>query len=64
MSAENSTNIQEVTIPVTEILDADYKKVDINLIVNDCSHLNTEEQSKLKILLYRYKSLFDSTLES
>ena len=62
MSAEDSANIQEAIIYTTEILDADYKKVDINLIINNCSYLNTDEQSKLKSLLYSCKSLFDSTL--
>ena len=47
---------------ITEILDADYKKADINLVVNDCLHLNMEEQSKLKSLLYHYEALFNGTL--
>ena len=62
MSVEDSINIQEATIRATEILDADYKKAGINLIVNDCSYLTTEEQSKLQSLLYCYESLFNSTL--
>ena len=47
---------------VTEILDTDYKKVGINLVANDCLHLNMDEQSKLKSLLYHYEFLFNSTL--
>ncbi len=54
---------QDATKPVTQILDAKYKKADIQSIVQDnCKHLSTNHQKKLLQLLKKYKSLFDGTL--
>jgi hypothetical protein len=48
---------------VTRILDAKYKKVDLQSIVsNNCKHLNTDQQKKLLQLLKKYELLFDGTL--
>jgi hypothetical protein len=54
---------QDATKRVTQILDAKYKKADLQSIVRDnCKHLSTNQQKKLLQLLNKYKLLFDSTL--
>jgi hypothetical protein len=54
---------QDATKRVTWILDAKYKKSDLQAIVRDnCKHLSADQQKKLLQLLKKYKSLFDSTL--
>jgi hypothetical protein len=54
---------QDATKHVTQILDAKYKKADLQSIVrDDCKHLSTNHQKKLLQLLKKYDSLFDSTL--
>jgi hypothetical protein len=48
---------------VTRILDAKYKKADLQTIVRDnCKHLSTDQQKKLLQLLKKYELLFDGTL--
>ncbi len=45
-----------------DILDAKYKKADLQLIVrDDCKHPSTDQQKKLLQLLKKYESLFDGT---
>jgi hypothetical protein len=47
----------------TQILDAKYKKADLQAIVRDnCKHLSTDQQKKLLQLLKKYESLFNGTL--
>ncbi len=54
---------QDATKHVTRILDAKYKKTDLQAIVRDnCKHLSVDQQKKLLQLLKKYKSLFDGTL--
>ena len=54
---------QDATKRVTQILDAKYKKADLQSIVqNNCKHLSANHQKKLLQLLKKYKSLFDGTL--
>jgi hypothetical protein len=54
---------QYATKRVTWILDAKYKKADLQAIVRDnCKHLSTDQQKKLLQLLKKYESLFDGTL--
>ena len=44
-------------------LDVKYKKSDIKTAIEmTCEHLSVEEKVSLKILLHRYKILFDGTL--
>jgi hypothetical protein len=51
---------QDATKRVTRILDAKYKKADLQAIVRDnCKHLSTNQQKKLLQLLKKYKLLFD-----
>jgi hypothetical protein len=54
---------QDATKLVTQILDAKYKKANLQAIVRDnCKHLSTDQQKKLLQLLNKYKLLFDGTL--
>ncbi len=53
---------QDTTKCVTQILDAKYKKADLQSIVRDnCKHLSTNQQKKILQLLKKYESLFDGT---
>ena len=47
---------------ITRILDATYKKTDLEKITSECQHLNIEERELLLTLLTKYESLFDGTL--
>jgi hypothetical protein len=54
---------QDATKCVTRILDAKYKKADLQSIVRDnCKHLSANHQKKLLQLLKKYELLFDGTL--
>jgi hypothetical protein len=54
---------QDATKRVTWILDAKYKKADLQAIVrDDCMHLSADHQKKLLQLLKKFESLFDGTL--
>jgi hypothetical protein len=56
-------NTQDATKGVTRILDAKYKKADLQSIVRDyCKDLSTDQQKKLLQLLKKYEMLFDGTL--
>ncbi len=56
-------NTQDATKRVMRILDAKYKKADLQAIVRDnCKHLSANQQKKLLQLLKKYESLFDGTL--
>ena len=48
---------------VVKILDAKYEKANLpDIVQNNCSHLNSEEQSKLLEVLNGFENLFDGTL--
>ncbi len=54
---------QDATNRATQILDADYKKADLQLVVRDnCKHLEFDQQKKLLQLLKKYELLFDGIL--
>jgi hypothetical protein len=54
---------QDATKHATGILDANYKKADLQLVVRDnCKHLKVDQQKQLLQLLMKYESLFDGTL--
>ncbi len=54
---------QDATKRVTRILDANYKRADLQSIVKDkCKHLTADQQKKLLQLLTKYESLFDGSL--
>jgi hypothetical protein len=56
-------NTEDTTKRVERILDAKYKKADLQSIVRDnCKHLSADQQKKLVQLLKKYEPLFDGTL--
>jgi len=56
-------SIEEATQRAVRILDANYKKADLQAIVNDnCTHLSSNDQKKLLELLTEFEPLFDGTL--
>jgi hypothetical protein len=61
--AMESQSTQDATKRVTQILDANYHKADLQSIVTDkCKHLSADQQKKLLQLLTKYESLFEGTL--
>ena len=53
---------EEATKRVVQILDANYKKADLQAVVKVCTHLSSEEQEMLLELLTNYEPHFDGTL--
>jgi hypothetical protein len=54
---------QDMTERATQILDANYKKADLQSVVRDnCKHLNIDQQKQLLQLLKKYELLFNGTL--
>ncbi len=54
---------QDATKRATWILDARYRKPDLQSVVtNNCKHLSVNQQKNLLQLLKKYESLFDGTL--
>ena len=54
---------QDATVCATQMLDAEYKKADLQSVVRDnCKHLKVDQQKKLLQLLMKYESLFNCTL--
>ncbi len=52
---------QDATKCVMRIIDAKYKKADLQSIVGDiCKHLNANQQKKLLQILKKYETLFDA----
>ena len=52
-----------VTNQVTQILDANYEKVDLPKVVDaHCRHLNVQQRNDLLQLLIQHEELFDGTL--
>ncbi len=63
--AEDRRNYQPIEQEMqrmTDILDAKYKKADLNQIASSADHLTNSEQSSLLALLKKYEGLFDGTL--
>ncbi|MFM8588489.1 MAG: RNase H-like domain-containing protein [Bacteroidota bacterium] len=60
--AKEPASTEEATKRVVRILDANYKKANLQEIVNSCTHLSSEEQEMLLELLTEYEPLFDGTL--
>ena len=55
-------SVRESMARIKRILDATYKKADLEKITSECQHLNVEERESLLTLLTKYESLFDGTL--
>ena len=54
---------EEATNRVVRILDANYKKADLQAVVKDnCTHLSANKQKQLLELLTDFEPLFDGTL--
>ena len=53
---------EEETRRVLKILDSDYKKADLEEVVNSADNLNQEQQNQLLKLLKDFEELFDGTL--
>ncbi len=54
---------QDATQRAMQILDAKYRKADLQSVVRDkCKHLSANQQKKLLQLLKKYESLFNGTL--
>jgi hypothetical protein len=53
---------QDATERAMQILDANYKKADLQSVVHNCKHLKVDQQKQLLQILRKYESLFDSTL--
>ena len=61
--AMDPQSTQDATKHVTQILDANYKRADLQSIVKDkCKHFTANQQTKLLQLLTKYEPLFDGTL--
>ncbi len=55
---------EEATQHVIHILDAKYKKADLQSVVDtNCPHISLPDQNKLLDLLTKYEDLFDGTLD-
>eukprot|EP00804_Cyclotella_cryptica_P022617 CCRYP_009509-RA/>CCRYP_009509-RA protein AED:0.21 eAED:0.21 QI:0/-1/0/1/-1/1/1/0/112 len=56
-------SMQKVTQHVVKIIDANYKKADLQSIVStNCTHLSLQDQNSLLELLTEFEELFDGTL--
>ncbi len=54
---------EDATKCATRILDAKYRKADLQPVVReDCKHLKVDQQKKSLQLLRKYEPLFDGTL--
>ena len=59
---DDQRHLQNSMKLVKNILDANYHKVNLVKVTNNCKHLVTSERTKLLSLLQRYKPMFDRTL--
>ena len=57
-----TSSLDDATERIKSILDAKYEPADINDIVANCNHLNSNQKQDLFQLLYDFKDLFDGTL--
>ena len=61
-SCKEPKSTEEATKRVVRILDANYKKANLQEVVDTCTHLSSEERNMLLELLTNYEPLFDGTL--
>ena len=61
-STQEPESIKSERSRLVKILDADYKPADIDEIVMKADNLNEEQKDSLRILLNKYKTLFDGSL--
>jgi hypothetical protein len=60
----NYQPIEQEMQRMTDILEAKYKKADLNQIAYSADHLMSSKQSSLLALLKKYEDLFDGTLSA
>ena len=60
--AHEPTSTEQATQRAVKILDAKYKKADLQAVVTYCTQLNSVEKNKLLELLKKFEPLFDGTL--
>ena len=60
--AHEPTSTEQATQRAVKILDAKYKKADLQAVVTNCTQLNSVEKNKLLELLKKFEPLFDGTL--
>jgi hypothetical protein len=61
-SCKEPKSMEEATNHVVRILDANYKKANLQEVVDTCTHLSPEDKSMLLEFLTEYEPLFDGTL--
>ena len=54
--------IREELYEAIRIRDSDYKKADLDQVVNSIPHLTEEQKSQVRTMLYQYESLFEGKL--
>ena len=61
--SQEPKSTEEATKCVVRILNANYKKAELQAVVTDnCAHLSSEDKIKLLELLKEFEPLFDGTL--
>ncbi len=60
--AHEPTSTEQATQCAVKILDANYKKSDLQAVVTNCTQLNSVEKNKLLELLKKFEPLFNGTL--
>jgi hypothetical protein len=60
--AHEPISTEQATQRAMKILDASYKKADLQAVLNTCTHLNSAKKDKLLELLKKFEQLFDGTL--
>jgi hypothetical protein len=58
----NSQDVFATASTPMSILDAKYEKANIDATIKTCKYLSSNQQQKLKALLYKFEHLFDGTL--
>ncbi len=61
--SQSARSTEQATQRAIKILDANYKKADLQAVLQDnCTHLNSAGKDKLLELLKKFEQLFDGTL--
>ena len=60
--AKEPVVIQKATDRIIKIMDANYRKVDLKVVVQKVTHLNSRQREMLYNLLIKYKGIFDGKL--
>ena len=60
--AHEPISTKQATQRAVKILDANYKKANLQAVITNCTQLNSVEKNKLLELLKKIEPLFDGTL--